>query len=44
MNLSDIVILNIHGIDYLFSVSGNSKSEAMNLMQNVNLTEKSEAL
>ena len=39
MNLSDIANLNIHGVDYRRIVSGISKSEAINLMQNINLTE-----
>ena len=34
MNISDIVILNIHGTDYRCIISGISKSEAINLMQN----------
>ena len=41
MNLSDIAILNIYGADCCFISSGISKSEAINFMQNVNLTEKS---
>ena len=44
MNLSDIAILNIHGADYRCIISRISKSEAINLMQNINLTEKSGTL
>ena len=39
MNLSDIVILNIKGVDYHCNIRGISKSEAINLMQNIDLTE-----
>ena len=41
MNLSDIAILNIHGVDYCCITNGISKSESTNLMQNVDLTGKS---
>ena len=44
INLSDIAILNIHGADYLCIVSRISKSEAINLMKNVDLTEESGTL
>ena len=44
INLSDIAILNIHGADHLCIVSRISKSEAINLMKNVDLTEESGAL
>ena len=40
MNLSDIAILNIQCADYCFIISGISKSEAIKLMQNVDLTKK----
>ena len=43
-NLSDIVILNIKIADYCCIISGISKSEAINLMQNIDLKEKSRAL
>ena len=43
MRLSDIAVLNIHSVDYR-CISGISKSEATKLMQNVDLTEKSETL
>ena len=44
MNLSDIAILNIHRVDYRCIVSAISKKEAVNLEQNVDLTEKSGTL
>ena len=44
MNLSDTATLNIKGSDYCCIISGISKSEAINLMQNTNLTEKSGTL
>ena len=44
MNLSDIDILNIKSADYRCNISGISKSEAINLMQNINSTEKSGTL
>ena len=37
-------ILNIKGVDYYCTISRISKSEAMNLMQNIDLTEKSRTL
>ena len=40
MNLSDITILNINSVDYRCSINEISKSEAINLMQNVDLSEK----
>ena len=39
MNISDIAILNIKVSDYCCIISGISKSNAINLMQNVDLTE-----
>ena len=42
MNLSDISILNIHGADYRCVITGISKSEAVNLLQNAVLNEKVE--
>ena len=42
MNLSDIAILNIKGSDYCYIISLISKCEAVNLMQNADLTEKVE--
>ena len=44
INLSDIAILNIKRSDYRCIISLISKSEAINLMQNVDLTEKSATL
>ena len=44
MNLSDITILSIKRSDYRGIISGISKTEAINLMQNTELTEKSGTL
>ena len=44
MNLGDIAILNIKSADYYCIISGISKSEVINLMQNIDLSEKSRAL
>ena len=44
MNLSDIPILNIIGSNYRRIISLISKNEAMQLIQNANLTEKSRTL
>ena len=44
MNLRNIVILNIKGADYCCSISRISKIEAINLMQNIGLPEKSGTL
>ena len=44
INLSDIAILNIKDSDYRCSISSISKNEAINLMQNADLTEKNETL
>ena len=41
MNLSDIPILNIKASDYRCIISRTSKNEAISLMQNADLTEKS---
>ena len=41
MNLSNIAILNIQGVDYCCIIDRISESEAINLMQNIDLTEKS---
>ena len=41
MNPTDIAILNIKGADYGCIISGISKSEAIKLLQNIDLTEKS---
>ena len=39
VNLKDIVILNINNIDYRFIINGYGKSEAIDLLQNADLTE-----
>ena len=44
MNLSDITILNIKVTDYCCIISLISKNEVINLMQNADLTEKSQKL
>ena len=44
MSLSDIAILNIKSADYSCIVNRISKNEAINLMQNADLTEKSRTL
>ena len=44
MNLSKIAILNIKGSDYYCIISLISKNEAINLLENVDLTEKSGTL
>ena len=41
MNFSDIAILNIKGADYSYIISEISKHEAINLIQNADLSEKS---
>ena len=44
INLSDIAVLNIKSADYGCIISGISKNEAINIMRNADLTEKSETL
>ena len=44
MNLNNIAILNINGADYCCIVNGISKNEAIYLLKNVDLTEKSGTL
>ena len=44
MKLRDSAILNIKRADYCYIISRVSKSEAINLMQNIYLTEKSRTL
>ena len=44
MNHSDIAILNIKSSDYWCIISFSSKNEAINLMQNADLTGNSERL
>ena len=40
VNLSDIAILNVQGSDYGCIITSISKNEAINLLQNADLTEK----
>ena len=40
-SLRNIGILNINGADFHCIINGISKSEAINLLQNINLSEKS---
>ena len=40
LNLDDIAILNIKGADFLCSINRISKTKALNLMQNIDLTKK----
>ena len=40
MNLTDIAILNVKASDYRYIISLISKNDAINLMQNADLTEK----
>ena len=42
MNLMDIAILNIKSADHCSIISGISKSEAIHLMRNIDLSEKVE--
>ena len=44
MFMKNIAILNIQGVDYYCIISGVRKSEATNLMQNINSSEKSRKL
>ena len=44
MNLSDIASLNIHDADNCCIISGISKSKPINVIQNIDLTEKSRTL
>ena len=44
MNHRDIAILKIKNVDYCCIITGISKSEVINLLQNNNLAEKSETL
>ena len=41
INLTNIAVLNIKGSDYCCIISLISKNEAINLLQNADLTEKS---
>ena len=40
VNLSDIAILNINGVDYRCIITGITKSETVNLLQKADLKEK----
>ena len=40
VSLSDIAFLKIHGLGYCCIITGIIKSEAMKLMQNINLSKK----
>ena len=42
MNFSDIAVLNIKSANYRCTISGISKSDIINLMQNIDLTKKVE--
>ena len=44
VNISDIAVLNTHGVDYCCIIRRISKIEAINLMQNIDLSEKSGTL
>ena len=44
INLIKILILNIKGSDYCCIISRSSKGEGIKLLQNIELTEKSETL
>lgn len=44
MNLNNITILDIDGADYRCIINEISKSEAINIMQNINLAERSGTL
>ena len=43
-NLNDIALLKINVVDYRCIIDANSKSEAVNLLKNLDLTEKSGTL
>ena len=43
VNLDDIAILNINGADYRCVIAGTSKTEVINLMQNIDFSEKKKA-
>ena len=40
INLSDIAIIKVYTADFSYAISGISKIEAINLMQNIDLAEK----
>ena len=41
INLNDIAILNINGVDYCWNINRISKSKAVNLLENADFAEKS---
>ena len=43
INLEDIAILSIRGVDYHFVINGISKYEAINLLPNADLSKKSDS-
>ena len=44
LNLSDTAVLDIKGADYCCIISDISQSEAINIMQNIDLTKKAATL
>ena len=44
INLSNVAILNIRGVDYCCTVNGISKSDAVSVLENADLTEVGEVL
>ena len=44
IEIKNITVLNINGLDYRFIIVGISKSEAINLLKNANLSDKSGSL
>ena len=42
INLNDIAISNIRGVDYRCIINGISKSDGVNVLQNTDMTEKEE--
>ena len=44
MDLNNIAIINIRGVDYRHVTNGISKSEIVNLLQNADLSEKGRSL
>ena len=44
IDINSIAILNIHGVNYCFILDRISKSEAINLLKDVDLKEKSRSL
>ena len=40
VNFNDVAVLNIEGIAYHYIINGISKSEAINLLKDTNLTKK----